>query len=115
MKPIVGIILLIVLCGGVPVVNAAAAPVAVDDDSCYCMWEDGFYISDWGPGLLDNDFDPAGLPLSAELVSEPSHGSLPYFYSDGRFAYETRMMAPNHTKCDKNLHISCPPDPSEGR
>jgi len=91
MKPIVGVILLIVVCGGVPVVSAADAPVAVDDDSCDCYWDDGYYSSEWGPGLLDNDYDPAGLPLSAELVSGPSHGSLAFFNSDGGFVYVPDM------------------------
>ena len=91
MKPIVCVILLIVVCGGVSVVNAADAPVAVDDDSCACFWEDGMYISEWGPDLLANDFDPAGLPLGAELVSGPSHGTLSYFNSDGGFVYVPDM------------------------
>ncbi len=38
-------------------------------------------------GVLRNDFDPGGLPLTVELVSGPSHGTLSYFNTDGGFLY----------------------------
>ena len=38
------------------------------------------------PGVLGNDFDPDGDPLTAELVSGPSYGTLT-LNSDGSFSY----------------------------
>ena len=38
------------------------------------------------PGVLANDFDPSGLPLSAILATEPTHGTLT-LNSNGSFAY----------------------------
>jgi len=38
-------------------------------------------------GVLRNDLDPGGLPLTVELVSGPSHGTLSYFNADGGFLY----------------------------
>jgi hypothetical protein len=59
------------------------APAAVDD----------FYATpDYGtvpvpaPGVLGNDRDTEGDPLSAVLVSGPAHGSLS-FHADGSFSY----------------------------
>jgi VCBS repeat-containing protein len=43
------------------------------------------------PGVLDNDSDPNGDPLTAELQSEPAHGSLA-LNADGSFLY-----TPNQT------------------
>ena len=39
-----------------------------------------------GMGVLSNDFDPQDLPLTAELVSGPSNGTLT-LNSDGSFSY----------------------------
>lgn len=54
---------------------------------------DDFYTTDEGtpltvpsPGVLANDFDFRGLPLTAILVSGPSNGTLT-FNSDGSFVY----------------------------
>jgi large repetitive protein len=38
------------------------------------------------PGVLSNDFDPDGDPLTAELIDEPVHGEL-QFNADGSFTY----------------------------
>ncbi|NQT11659.1 MAG: tandem-95 repeat protein, partial [Planctomycetes bacterium] len=43
-------------------------------------------VPGWALGVLANDTDPDGDPLSAELVSPPSHGSLG-LNADGTFEY----------------------------
>src|SRR5262249_40583285 len=49
-----------------------------------------------GGGVLGNDADPDGDPLSAVLVSGPAHGSLTLF-PDGTFQY---LPEPNFTATD---------------
>ena len=39
------------------------------------------------PGVLANDHDPKGHPLTAELLSDVSHGTLTFVKSDGTFTY----------------------------
>jgi len=39
------------------------------------------------PGVLDNDYDPNGDPMTAELVSNPSEGGTLVFRPDGSFDY----------------------------
>ena len=60
------------------------APVAVDDQ--YLIADDPPLIVSAEDGVLANDFDAEGDPLSAVLVDEPSHGEL-VFNSDGSFTY----------------------------
>lgn len=86
MKKIVGILLLVVVCGCVSVVSAADAPVAVDDRYDYYWTQHGSPFSVI-PNLLSNDYDPSGLSLTVEVVSDPAHGSLTN-YGDGTFFYE---------------------------
>ena len=59
------------------------APVAVDD--AYSATEDT-ELSVSAPGVLGNDTDADGDPLTAELVSDVSHGSLT-LNADGSFTY----------------------------
>jgi len=59
------------------------APVA-DDDS-YSVAEDGT-LSVGAPGVLNNDSDVDGDPLTLSLVSGPAQGSLS-FAGDGSFSY----------------------------
>jgi VCBS repeat-containing protein len=60
------------------------APVAKDD--AYATAEDTPLVVGAGPGLLGNDSDVDGDPLSAVLVSGPSKGSLS-LNADGSFTY----------------------------
>jgi hypothetical protein len=62
---------------------AAAPPVANSD--AYTT-EQGLPLTVSTPGVLVNDTDPSGNPLSAVLVSGPAHGSLT-MNSDGSFTY----------------------------
>ena len=62
---------------------ANQAPVAGDDE--YAV-EAGETLSVNGPGVLGNDTDRDGDPLTAVLVSAPQHGALT-LASDGSFTY----------------------------
>jgi VCBS repeat-containing protein len=59
------------------------APVATED--AYSTAEDTS-LTVAAPGILTNDSDPDGNPLTAVLVSGPSHGSL-ILNSNGSFSY----------------------------
>jgi len=58
-------------------------PVAVNDS--YDALEGGT-LAVLAPGVLGNDTDPSGLPLTAALGSGPAHGTLT-LHSDGSFTY----------------------------
>jgi uncharacterized repeat protein (TIGR01451 family) len=60
------------------------APVAVADS--YSVNEDAVLSVAAGAGVLANDSDPESSPLTATLVSPPSHGTIA-FSSDGAFTY----------------------------
>ncbi len=65
------------------VVDADELPIANDDD--YELDEDDtLVVAD--PGVLDNDVDPDGDPLTATLVDAPEHGSVDLL-PDGAFSY----------------------------
>ena len=64
-------------------VNPAQPPVANNDS--YSTPENTV-ISVGAPGVLGNDSDPNGLPLTAVLYTSPSHGNLT-LNSDGSFTY----------------------------
>lgn len=64
----------------------SGSPVAQPD--AYRIAEDGLLSVDGG-GVLANDSDPEGDPLSVSLVSGPSHGSLT-LNADGTFSYRPR-------------------------
>ncbi len=59
-------------------------PVALDD--AYAIDEDNFLQVDSATGVLANDTDGDGDPLTVQLVSGPSHGSLT-LNPDGSFTY----------------------------
>src|SRR5262249_42406174 len=58
-------------------------PVSIGD--AYTLNEDST-LSVLAPGVLGNDSDPDGQPLTAQLVSGTAHGSLTLDV-DGRFTY----------------------------
>lgn len=60
------------------------APTAVDD--AYQVDEDGTLTVPVENGVLRNDNDPEGEPLTAEIVQGPRHGTLS-LASDGSFVY----------------------------
>ena len=59
-------------------------PIAADD--AYAVDEDGLLSTNAANGVLANDIDPDGDPLSAALVGSVSHGSL-VLNGDGSFDY----------------------------
>lgn len=66
-------------------------PVAVDD--CYCfVWNEVELPYIFAPGILANDIDPNGRPLTAELVSGPTHDMKFNLFSDGSFEYYADML-----------------------
>ena len=67
----------------ITVTAANDAPTAADD--AYSTAEDTT-LTVTAPGVLGNDTDPDGDPLSAVLVSGPSHGSLT-LNANGSFTY----------------------------
>ena len=67
-----------------PFPTLAADPVAADD--AYSISEDGS-LDVSAPGVLDNDSDPDGDPLTATALSDPTHGTLA-FDPDGSFGYQ---------------------------
>ena len=60
------------------------APVAFDDE--YSAVEDELFTIA-APGVLGNDLDLEGNPLTAELVEKTSHGDLTFNAEDGSFTY----------------------------
>jgi VCBS repeat-containing protein len=63
-----------------------APPVAYDD--FYDTDEDIILNVTTGEGVLQNDTDDDGDPLTAVKESDPSHGILTMFNTDGSFVYE---------------------------
>jgi hypothetical protein len=63
--------------------NPNSAPTAVDDS--YSMQQDGTLTVN-APGLLGNDSDPDGDPLTAALQTGPANGSVTV-NGDGSFSY----------------------------
>jgi hypothetical protein len=59
-------------------------PVAVDDS--YSTPQDTPLTID-APGVLANDSDPDGDPMTAVLYNAPLHGSIDYLAADGSFRY----------------------------
>src|SRR5207245_6375828 len=70
------------------------APVAAADS--YTSSEDTTMVV-LAPGVLGNDTDAEGDPLTASVVSGPTHGTLT-FNADGSFTY---MPAANHNGTEK--------------
>ena len=90
MKRIVSVSLRILLfCGiGVMLVSAEPQPpIAVDDNYDYLWCEIGCPFIGGPPNVMSNDYDPNGRPLTVELVSNPSHGTV-FLGDDGTFTYD---------------------------
>lgn len=73
-----GLVLLLV-----PAASQAAAPVA-NDDSYDVAQDDQLNVG--APGVLGNDTDADGDPLTASVVSDPLYGTLT-LNADGSFTY----------------------------
>jgi hypothetical protein len=64
-----------------------SAPSAYDDGYSLPVQTSGSTpVAFAAPGILENDSDPEGLPLYAELISGPSYGTLD-LEEDGSFSY----------------------------
>ena len=61
-------------------------PLAVSDDIEVDEGGTATSLTDEAPSVLDGDSDPEGAPLTAELISGPTHGSLS-LSEDGTFIY----------------------------
>jgi VCBS repeat-containing protein len=70
-------------------VNAVADAPVVNADA-YSTGEDVPLSASIETGVLANDYDPAGSPLAAELVTGPEHGTLD-LASDGSFTYTPEL------------------------
>src|SRR5205807_1680115 len=66
------------------VVGDANAPLANPDE--YTIQEDSSLEVDAAQGLLSNDSDADGDPITPSLLTGPEHGALD-FNADGSFAY----------------------------
>jgi len=75
-------------------------PTAVDDT--YTVNEDSALIVEVPAGVLDNDSDPDGDSLSADLISDVSHGTLT-FSTDGSFEYTPN---PNYNGSDSFSYVA---------
>lgn len=62
-------------------------PIAQDDDYSVVTGQN-LIVS--APGVMGNDSDPQGLPLTAQLVTGPAHG-LMVFNPDGSFSYTANL------------------------
>ncbi|WP_309115564.1 FG-GAP-like repeat-containing protein [Saccharothrix sp.] len=65
-------------------------PAAVDDTFTRPVWSSVLRVP--APGVLGNDTDPDGGPLTARLVSGPRHGTLT-LAADGSFHYQARSVS----------------------
>lgn len=79
--------------------QAETTPIA--DDDAYAVDEDGAFVIA-GPGVLDNDTNPAGGPLVALLPTLPAHGFLT-LAEDGSFAY---LPASNFHGTDRFTYLA---------
>ena len=59
-------------------------PVATNDD--FRVQHNAGVIVDAAQGVLADDYDPSGAPLTALLVDGPANGQLT-FHADGSFSY----------------------------
>ncbi|MEO6927574.1 MAG: Ig-like domain-containing protein, partial [Casimicrobiaceae bacterium] len=66
------------------IVSASAPPVA-NADSYSVRLGDTLTLA--APGVLANDIDPFGRPLTASRLSDPDKGTLATFHADGSFSY----------------------------
>ncbi len=61
------------------------SPMAVDDGPYETDATTSLKVD--APGVLENDWDEDGDPVTAVLDTGPLHGTLDYFHSDGSFKY----------------------------
>jgi hypothetical protein len=66
-------------------IQASAAPVATDD--AYTVQIGNTLTVPAAQGVLTNDVDPAGLPMTAIKQTNPSKGAVSAFNADGSFTY----------------------------
>ncbi|MBU0742032.1 cadherin-like domain-containing protein [bacterium] len=71
--------------GPVPLADTAAVPVANDDS--YSLWQGATLTVTSGNGVLQNDTDADGDPLTASSNTPPANGTL-NFGSNGAFTYD---------------------------
>ncbi|CAL9448619.1 hypothetical protein SUDANB95_02383 [Actinosynnema sp. ALI-1.44] len=64
-------------------------PAAVDDAFTRRVWSSALRVP--APGVLANDTDPDGGPLTARLVGGPRHGTVT-LAADGSFHYQARSV-----------------------
>ncbi len=75
-------------------IQASAPPVAIDDS--YRVQVGSTLTVPAAQGVLANDVDPAGLPLTATKQTNPSKGAVSAFNPDGSFSYDAPALpAPN--------------------
>lgn len=70
-----------------PLIDTTTLPPIAGNDA-YTVPHDQELDVDTGTGVLANDRDPGGQPLTANLVGRPSHGMLLQFNTDGFFIYQ---------------------------
>ncbi len=81
-------------------INATAnSPVASDDSAT--AQENQPFLSEF-PGVLSNDFSPQGLPMTASLVANATHGSVS-LDPDGTYVY---FPSPNYTGSDSFTYVA---------
>ena len=81
-----GLVSLVVTWNGVITINYP--PIAIDDN--YTMAKNTSLITPVnGPGVLGNDFDPAGeRTLTAMLLTSPTNGTFSFTPATGNFSYQ---------------------------
>src|SRR5262249_39675175 len=85
-----------------PVASAAnQAPVAADDAYEVRLGES---LSIGAPGVLGNDRDANGTPLTAVLLTQPSNGTLA-FNPDGSFTYTPNTLRPGELVLAQNVDL----------
>ena len=70
---------------GVANTGVSGSPTA-EDDFYETAADDNLSVDD--PGVLENDSDPDGDPLTAVLVDDPVSGGVANLFADGSFEYE---------------------------
>lgn len=71
----------------ITIMGTNRAPAANDDAGpAYTVQQDGILTTNVAQGVLANDSDPDGNTLSAQLVTNPTHGTLT-LNGDGSFVY----------------------------